>query len=140
LSFILSSFFQLQVLVHCLLLGTPLDIILFPFFEIGHIHQTLYRQCMVCLLSNDGIKIRILNTRYLNFIICLFFRNQSEKVSLLIKALITELSLCWRSLYIYFYNYLDLYELEFIWILYLKFMTVMYFILFPFMIKYLFLK
>jgi len=133
LSFLLSSFFQLQVLVHCLLLGTPLDIILFPFFEIGHIHQTLYRQCMVCLLSNDGIKIRILNTWQLNFIIW-------EKVSWLIKALIKEFSLCWRSLYIYFYNYLDLYELEFIWILYLKFMTVMYFILFQFMIKYFFLK
>jgi len=26
-----------------LLPGTPLDILFFPFFEIGHIHQTLYR-------------------------------------------------------------------------------------------------
>jgi len=50
-------------------------------------------------------------------------------VGLLIKALIKEFLLCWTSFYIYFYNYLDLYELEFIWTLF-KIMTVMYFILF----------
>jgi len=26
--------------------------------------------------------------------------------------------LCWTLFYIYFYNYLDLYELEFVWTLY----------------------
>jgi len=70
---------------------------------------------MVCLLSNDGIKIRILGTWQLRFITCLSFRNQLEKVDFLIKTLIKEFSLCWTSFYIYFYNYLDLYELEFIW-------------------------
>ena len=52
---------------------------------------------MVCLLSNDGIKIRILDTWQLRFIICLFcliFRNQLEKVDFLIKPLIKEFSLC----------------------------------------------
>jgi len=76
---------------------------------------------MVCLLSNDGIKIRILGTwqlRFIIFLFCLFFRNQLEKVDFLIKTLIKEFSLCWTSFYIYFYNYLDLYELEFIWTLF----------------------
>jgi len=72
---------------------------------------------MVCLLSNDGIKVIILGTQQLRFIIWLFFRNQSEKVSLLIKTLIKEFSLGWTSFYIYFYNYLDLYRLEFVWTL-----------------------
>jgi len=39
-------------------------------------------------------------------------------VSLLIKTLIKEFSLCWTLFYIYFYNYLDLYQLEFIWTLF----------------------
>jgi len=76
---------------------------------------------MVCLLSNDEIKIRILGTWQLRFIICLFYlfsRNQLEKVEFLIKILIKEFSLCWTSFYIYFYNYLDLYELKFIWTLF----------------------
>jgi len=42
--------------------------------------------------------------------------NQSDEVSLLIKALIKAFSLCWTSFYIYFYNYLDLYQL--IWTLF----------------------
>ena len=52
---------------------------------------------MVCLLSNDEIKIRILGTWQLRFIICLFYlfsRNQLEKVEFLIKILIKEFSLC----------------------------------------------
>jgi len=76
---------------------------------------------MVHLSSNDEITIRILGTWQLWFIICLFclfFRNQSKRVSLLIKALIKEFPLYWTSFYIYFYNYLDLYELEFIWTLF----------------------
>ena len=87
---------------------------------------------MVCLLSNDGIKIRILNTWQLSFIICLFclfFRNQSEKVSLLIKALINKFSLCWTSfifIFIIIWTCMNLSLFE----LYLKFMTVIYFILF----------
>ena len=94
---------------------------------------------MVCLLSNDEIKIRILNTWQLSFIICLFYL--FEKVSLLIKALIKKFSLYSTSFYIYFYNYLDLYELEFIWTLFKIYDSdVFYFILFEFMIKYLFLK
>jgi len=97
---------------------------------------------MVCLLSNDGIKTRILGTWQLRFIICLFclfFRNQLEKVNFLIKTLIKEFSLCWTPFYIYFYNYLDLYELEFIWTLFKIYDNdVFYFILFEFMIKYLF--
>jgi len=99
---------------------------------------------MVCWLSNDIIKIRILGMWQLRFIICLFFlffRNQSKKVSLLIKALIKEFPLCWTSFYIYFYNYLDLYQLEFIWTLFKIYDSdVFYFILFEFMIKYLFLN
>jgi len=39
-------------------------------------------------------------------------------VNLLIKALIEEFPLCWMSFYIYFYNYLDLYQLKFIWTLF----------------------
>jgi len=70
---------------------------------------------MVYLLLNDGIKIRILGMWELRFIILLFFRNQSEKVNLLIKTLIKEFPLCWTSFYIYFYNYLDLYGSEFVW-------------------------
>jgi len=49
------------------------------------------------LLSNDGIKIRILGTWQLRFIIylfCLFFRNQLEKVDFFIKTLIKEFLLC----------------------------------------------
>jgi len=70
----------------------------------------------------------------------LFFRNQSEKVSLLITTLIKEeFPLCWTSFYIYFYNYLDLYELEFVWTLFKIYESdVFYFILFEFMIKYFF--
>ena len=48
---------------------------------------------IVCLLSNDGIKIRILDMWQLRFIICLFclfFGNQSKEVGLLIKTLIKE--------------------------------------------------
>ena len=67
--------------------------------------------------------------------------NQSKKVSLLNKALIKEFSLCWTSFYIYFYNYLNLYQLEFIWTLFKIYDSdVFYFILFEFMIKYLFFK
>ena len=45
------------------------------------------------------------------------------------------------SFYIYFYNYLDLCELEFIWNLFKIYDSdVFYFILFKFMIKYLFFK
>ena len=76
---------------------------------------------MVCLLSNDGIKIRMFGTWQLRFIICLFclfFGNQLEKVDLLIKALIKEFPLGWTSFYIYFYNYLDIYQLEFFWTLF----------------------
>jgi len=62
-------------------------------------------------------------------------------MSLLIKALIKEFLLCWTSFYIFFYNYLDLYELEFIWILFKIYDSdVFYCILFEFMIKYLFFK
>ena len=62
-------------------------------------------------------------------------------MSLLIKTLIKEFLLCWTSFYIYFYNYLDLYELEFIWTLFKIYnIDVFYFILFEFMIKYIFLK
>jgi len=32
----------------------------------------------------------------------------------IVDALIKEVPLCWTSFYIYFYNYLDLYELEFV--------------------------
>ena len=52
---------------------------------------------MVCLLSNDGIKIRILGTWQFKFIIylfCLFFRNELEKLDFLIKILIKEFPLC----------------------------------------------
>jgi len=53
---------------------------------------------------------------------------------LLIKALIKEFSWCWPSFYIYFYDYLDLYELEFIWTLFKIYDSdVFYFILFEFM-------
>jgi len=86
---------------------------------------------MVCLLSNDRIKIRILDTWHLGFIIWLFFKNQYEKVSLLIKTLIKEYPLCLTSFYIYFYNYLDRYELEFVWTLFKIYDSdVFYFILF----------
>jgi len=50
-------------------------------------------------------------------------------VDFFIKTLIKEFSLCSTSFYIYFYNYLDLYNLS-LFEVYLKFMTVMYFILF----------
>ena len=44
-------------------------------------------------------------------------------------------------LYLYFYEYLDLYELEFVWTLFKIYDNdVFYFILFEFMIKYLFFK
>jgi len=60
-------------------------------------------------------------------------------VDFLIKTLIKEFSLCWTSFYIYFYNYLYLYELEFIWTLFKIYDNdVFYFILFEFMIKYLY--
>jgi len=62
-------------------------------------------------------------------------------VGLLIKALIKKFSLCWTSFYIYFYNYLDLYELEFIWTLFKIYDNdVFYFILFEFIIKYMYFK
>ena len=62
-------------------------------------------------------------------------------MTLLIKALIKEFLLCWTSFYIYFYDYLDLYGLEFVWTLFKIYdFDVFYFILFEFMIKYLFLK
>ena len=62
-------------------------------------------------------------------------------MDLLIKTLIKEFPLCWTSFYIYFYNYLDLYELEFVWTLFKIYDSdVFYFILFEFMIKYLFFK
>jgi len=45
------------------------------------------------------------------------------------------------SFYIYFYDYLDLYGLEFVWTLFKIYESdVFYFILFEFMIKYLFFK
>ena len=45
------------------------------------------------------------------------------------------------SLYLYFYDYLDLYELEFVSTLFKIYDSdVFYFILFEFMIKYLFFK
>jgi len=70
-------------------------------------------------LSNDEIKIRILGTWQLGFIIWLFFRNQSEKVNLLIKTLIIFIFIIiWTCMD------LSLFELD------LKFMIVMYFILF----------
>jgi len=60
---------------------------------------------------------------------------------LLIKTLIKEFPLCWTSFYIYFYNYLELYQLEFIWTIFKIYDNdVFYFILFEFMIKYLFLN
>ena len=70
--------------------------------------------------------------RFIICLFCLFFRNQSEEVNLLIKALIKEFSLCWTRHFIF--------TIIIIWIcmnlnwfeLYLKFMTVMYFILFYF--------
>ena len=52
---------------------------------------------MICLLASDGIKLRILGKWQLMFIVCLFClfsRDQSEKVDLLIKALIKEFLLC----------------------------------------------
>jgi len=62
-----------------------------------------------------------------------------EKVDFFIKTLIKEFSLCWTLFYIYFYHYLDLYELEFIWTLFKIYdIDVFNFILFEFMIKYLF--
>ena len=77
----------------------------------------------------------------LRFIMWLFFRNQLEKVGLLMKTLIKEFSLCWTSFYIYFYNYFDLYRLEFFWTLFKIYDSdIFYFIVFEFIIKYLFLK
>jgi len=62
-------------------------------------------------------------------------------VDLLIKTLIKEFPLCWTSFYIDFYNYLDVYELEFVWTLSKIYDSdIFYFILFEFMIKYLFFK
>jgi len=56
------------------------------------------------------------------------------EMNLLIKALIKEFLLCWTSFYIYFYNSLDLYELEFVWTLFKIYdNNVFYFILFKFM-------
>jgi len=85
-------------------------------------------------LSNDGIKIKIFGTWQLKFIICLFFRNPlDEIVSLLIKTLIKKFSLCSMSFYIYFYDYLNLYQLEFIWTLFKIYDSdAFYFILFKF--------
>jgi len=49
--------------------------------------------------------------------------------------------LCWMSFYIYFYDYLNLYGLEFVWTLFKIYDNdAFYFILFEFMIKYLFLN
>ena len=73
---------------------------------------------------------------FIIYLFCLFFRNQSEKVDLFIIALIKEFPMCWMSFYIYFYNYLDFYEIEFIWTLFKIYeCDVFYFILFEFMIK-----
>ena len=65
---------------------------------------------MVCLLSDDRIKIRILDTWQLRIIIFLFFRNESEKVDLLIKTLIKVLNVI---LYLFLYLF-GLCEFEFI--------------------------
>jgi len=47
----------------------------------------------------------------------------------------------WMSSYIYFYDYLDLYGFEFVWTLFKIYDNdVFYFILFEFMIKYLYFK
>jgi len=59
----------------------------------------------------------------------------------LIKTPIKEFSLCWTSFYIYLYDYLDFYGLEFVWTLFEIYDSdVFYFILFEVMIKYLFLN
>jgi len=78
---------------------------------------------------------------YYLFILFIFQKSIRERVSLLIKILIKEFSSCSTSFYIYFYNYLDLYQLEFIWTLFKIYdSNVFYFNLFKFMIKYLFFK
>ena len=56
---------------------------------------------MICLLSNDGIKIRILGT----WVYYLVIFQESIGESELIEQ---------NTNYIYFYNYLDLYGLEFV--------------------------
>ena len=83
---------------------------------------------MICLLSNDGIKIRILGT----WVYYLVIFQESIGESELIEQ---------NTNYIYFYNYLDLYGLEFVWTWFkIDDSDVFYFILFEFMIKYLFFK
>ena len=74
---------------------------------------------------------------YYLFILFIFQESKSKKVGLLIKALIKEFPLCSTSFYIYFCNYLDLYQLEFIWTLFQIYDSC---ILFEFMIKYLFFE
>jgi len=73
---------------------------------------------MVCLLSNDGNQNKntwhVAIEVYYLFILFIFQESKSKKVGLLIKALIKEFPLCSTSFYIYFCNYLDLYQLEFI--------------------------
>jgi len=51
--------------------------------------------------------------QYKLLVIFYLFVFQRERVNLLIQILIKEFLLC-NSFYIYFYNYMDLYELEFI--------------------------
>jgi len=71
---------------------------------------------------------------YYLFILFIFQKSIRERVSLLIKILIKEFSSCSTSFYIYFYNYLDLYQLEFIWTLFKIYdSNVFYFNLFKFM-------
>jgi len=86
---------------------------------------------IVCLLSNDGTKIRILGTWQLRFIICLlclFFRNQPKKVGLSKHKLknfhCVECHFIFTFKIIWICTNLSLFEF------YLKFMTLMYFILF----------
>ena len=64
----------------------------------------------------------------MRFIISLFFRNQSEKVSLLIKALIKEFPLGWTS-FIFTFTIIWTINLS-LFELYLNYMTVMHFIYF----------
>jgi len=53
------------------------------------------------------------------YLFILFILQESIGESdLLIETLIKKFSLCWTSFYIYFYYYLDMYELKFIWTLF----------------------
>jgi len=120
-------------LVRCLLPSTLLIFFSFLYLKLGiyiksDIDNNVYGILVVKWWNqNKNIWHVAIEIYYLFFI--LFFRNQLEKVDFLIKTLMKEFSLCWTSFYIYFYNYLNLYELEFIWTLF-KILTIMYFILF----------